>query len=184
MTATACQLVVDVAGYRFDDSDGGASDAGASELEPPPAPGAPGDRPSGDDAVPQGSPTPPIDAGSNPTSEAPLEETPEPLPPEPSSPEPSPTEPRPESSTPDPPEPSTPEPEPLPPDPVNGCSIIEYCYAHQVQDTTDEERCIQRGCALDDAIAECQSEIADTCGIAPAPPFVMITVSGERVILN
>jgi hypothetical protein len=67
---------------------------------------------------------------------------------------------------------------------VSGCSIIQYCYAHQVEDTTDEERCIQLGCSLDEANAECRAEIAVLCGTAPEPPFIMVTLSGQRVILN
>jgi hypothetical protein len=83
-----------------------------------------------------------------------------------------------------PPEPEPLPPEPSPPDPVNGCSIIEFCYAHQVQNTSDEERCIQLGCSLDAAIAECRAEISVRCGSAPRPPYVMVTLAGERVILD
>jgi hypothetical protein len=176
--ATSCQLVVDVADYRFGDRDAGRGDAGASELEPPPTPaplgehrpdGAPPERPSA------------IDAGSNAISEGPTAELPEAPSEEVAE---TPAEEVPEAPAEEVPEPAPDPPPVLPPDPVNGCSIIEYCYAHQVQDTTDEERCIQRGCSLDEAIVECRLEIADTCGIAPQPPFVMITLSGERRVLD
>jgi hypothetical protein len=156
---TACQLVLGVSDYRFSDADAGGA---ISELEPLLGSGAFTDPPEVDaTATP---PQPRVDAGSD-AEAAPPEEEPEP--------EPSPPQPEPEPPA-----------QPSPPDPANGCSIIEFCYAHLVQDTTDEERCIQRGCSLDDAIAECRAEIAETCGRAPQPPYVMITQSGERVILN
>lgn len=157
LMGAACQLVVDVSDYRFSDADAGGA---ISELEPLPSSDAfteSGDADAGATAT-----QPAIDAGGD-GEEAPPEEAPAPIEPEPEPPV---------------------QPEPLPPDPVNGCSIIEYCYAHQVQDTTDEERCIQRGCTLDAAIAECRAEIAERCGTAPRPPYVMITQTGERVILN
>lgn len=160
---TACQLVVDVSDYRFSDADAGGA---ISELEPLPSSDAFTEPRDADAAA---SPTQPVSDSGSDTEEAPAEEEP--------APEPEPTEPELE---PEPPPPA----EPSPPDPINGCSIIEFCYAHQVQDTTDEERCIQRGCSLDDAIAECRAEIAVRCGSAPRPPYVMITQSGERVILN
>jgi hypothetical protein len=154
----ACQLVVDVADYRFSDPDAGGA---ISELEPLPSSDAFTEPRDAGAAPPSTQPV--SDSGSD-AEEEPAEEEPEPEPPAP--------------------EPEPPPAEPSPPDPMNGCSIIEYCYAHQVQDTTDEERCIQRGCSLDEAIAECRAEIAVRCGSAPRPPYVMITQSGERVILN
>jgi hypothetical protein len=158
LAETACQLVVDVSDYRFDDADAGDS---LSELEPRPSAAA---FHAALDADAAATAMAPVSEESGDETAAPPEETPE------SSPEP-------EASPPAPPEPP-------PPDPVDGCSIIEFCYAHQVQNTTDEERCIQRGCSLDAAIAECREEIAVRCGSAPRPPYVMITQAGERVILD
>jgi hypothetical protein len=158
----ACQLVVDVSDYRFSGADAGGA---ISELEPLPSSDVFTEPRDADASAP---PTPVSDSGGDaeeePAEEDPAEEEPEPEPPAP--------------------EPEPPPAEPSPPDPMNGCSIIEYCYAHQVENTTDEERCIQRGCSLDEAIAECRAEIAVRCGSAPRPPYVMITQSGERVILN
>jgi hypothetical protein len=165
LTEVACQLVVDVSDYRFGDADAGGA---VSELEPLPSPDA------FDAALDVDVAAPPIDPVMDEVRDAATmspEETPEPEPSPPAPSEPS-------------PEPEPPTPKPSPPDPVNGCSIIEYCYAHLELDTTDEERCIQRGCSLDAAIAECRAEIAVRCGTAPQPPYVMITQAGERVILN
>jgi hypothetical protein len=156
---TACQFVVDVSDYEFDDRDARAD---VGELQP---------RPTSDASAEPAELDPVLTAGSNGGRAPALEPRPsadagaeaEPLPPES--------------------EPSAPEPE-LPPDPTSACSIIEYCYAYQKENTTDEERCIQLGCSLDEAIAECRAEVAVTCGTAPQPPFVMITLSGERVILK
>jgi hypothetical protein len=168
LAETACQLVVDVSDYRFDDADAGGA---LSELEPRPSSAA---FHAALDAGAAATAMDPVIEESGDEAAAPAEETPEP---EPSPPTPSEPSPEPEASPPAPPEPP-------PPDPVNGCSIIEFCYAHQVQNTTDEERCIQRGCSLDAAIAECRAEIAVRCGSAPRPPYVMITQAGERVILD
>jgi hypothetical protein len=163
---TACQLVVDVSDYRFSDADAGGA---ISELGPlQSSDGFSEPRAADAAATPR---EPGLDSGSD-AEEVPAEQG--------LAPEPEPPEPEPAAAEPDPPPPA----EPSPPDPENGCSIIEYCYAHQVQDTTDEERCIQQGCSLDEAIAECRAEIAVRCGSAPRPPYVMITQSGERVILN
>jgi hypothetical protein len=173
LTEVACQLVVDVGDYRFERTDAGGA---LSELEPLPSPDAFDAAP---DAGVAATPIDPVmDEGSDAATMPPEEMLPEATPgPEPSPPAPSEPSPEPDPSPPAPPEPS-------PPDPVNGCSIIEYCYAHLELDTTDEERCIQRGCSLDAAIAECRAEIAVRCGTAPQPPYVMITQAGERVILN
>lgn len=184
LLATAgCQLFVDLEGYRFELPD---ADEEISTLEPPvsdplgdsPDAGAPDDPddPSGSDSdTPTGSEPPsdpdvPLDPGSGSGTDPGSDPGSEPDP----------------SDDPEPPPEEDPEPEPVPepppPDPTYGCSIIEYCYAHQVEDTTDEERCIQLGCSLDDAIAECGAEIANVCGTAPRPPFVIITLDGERVV--
>jgi hypothetical protein len=177
LTATGCQLVVNVSEYRFEDGDAGA------ELQPPSTPGAPEEPSDTEPAVPRPPATPALDAGSPLAPGPPLEDTPLP----------SPVASEPlvdagaESPEPEPEPPLQPEPplEPeLPPDPMSGCSLIEYCYAYQVEDTTDEERCRQLGCSLDAASAECRTEVAAVCGSAPQPPFVMVTLSGERVILN
>jgi hypothetical protein len=156
---TACQLAMDVSDYRFSDADAGGA---ISELEPLPSSDAFTEPRDADAAA---APTEPVSDSGSDAEEAPAEEEPEAEPPAPE---------------PEPPPPA----EPSPPDLANGCSIIEYCYAHQVQNTTDEERCIQRGCSLDEAIAECRAEIAVRCGSAPQPPYVMITQAGERLILN
>jgi hypothetical protein len=175
--ATACQLAVDVGAYEFDDA--GVQTA---DLEPLPAPGAleGGSPPDADVSAPPPQPAEPADAGSQTTPTVPPEQMTEPPPLDPPPLDPEPLDPEP----PEPLDPEPPEPEPPPPDPENGCSLIEYCYAYQVQDTTDEERCIQLGCSLEAASQECRTEIADVCGTAPLPPFVMITLAGERVILD
>jgi hypothetical protein len=196
LTGTACQLVVNVDAYQFELSDAsagvapleppGSSSAPAEPLDPaigdaaaPAAPNAP--EPGADDGNTAGTPpgAPPDEGGGeSETSPGQSEAEPEPFD---SGPEPPPSGAEPEPADPEPePSPS----EPLPPHPMYGCSLIEFCYAYEVEDTTDEERCIQSGCSLEDASAECRREIAELCGIAPLPPFVLVTLTGERVILN
>jgi len=178
LTGVACQLVVNVDDYRFERSDASAEIA---TLEPPAnsgGSGAPPDDAIGDAAAPPAPIDPDLGAGGGDTSSAAPGDTPDGGQSETS---PNPPEPEPEPSD---PEPETSQPEPLPPHPQYGCSLIEFCYAYEVEDTTDEERCIQSGCSLEDANAECRREIAEECGIAPLPPFVMVTLTGERVILN
>lgn len=165
---TACQLALDLSDYRFDARDAGpdGSPLGSASSDDDP------ERPAPADVAAALEPMAPLgDAGGGEATSATAGDALEPSTPAPN------VEPAPEPEL-------EPEPEPSPPDPVNGCSIIEYCYAHQVQDTTDEERCIQRGCSLDAAIAECRAEIAQRCGTDPQPPFVMITEAGARLTLN
>ena len=187
----ACQFVADVSDYRFEGRDAGAA-VGALESPPdigslddnspgasnPSAPPATPRADADDDTAPEPPETPPN--GRRPTParyrstrrRAPAAAAAPPPPTEPPPTEPPPTDPPPS------------EPPPPPPDPTYGCSYIEFCYAYEVIDTTDEERCIQSGCTFDEADAECRAEIAEVCGIAPQPPFVLFTLSNERVILN
>jgi hypothetical protein len=173
----ACQFLADVSDYRFEARDAGAA---VGALEPPPNVGSVDDDPEGASDAPEPPATPRVDAGDNAAPEPP-ENTPERpptdagAPPVEADPEPPPTQPPPVQPPPV---------QPLPPDPTYGCAYIEYCYAYEVIDTTDEERCIQSGCTFEEAAAECRAEIAEVCGIAPQPPYVLFTLSNERVILN
>jgi hypothetical protein len=185
----ACQFVADVSDYRFEGRDAGGT---VGALEPPPVMRSLDDDPPGAsnapatpraDADDNTAPEPPENTPERPSTDAgaiPVESDAEPPPSEPPPSEPPPTEPPPSEPPPTEPPPS----EPPPPDPTFGCSYIEFCYAYEVIDTTDEERCIQSGCTLDDAETECRAEIAEVCGIAPQPPFVLFTLDNERVILN
>jgi hypothetical protein len=190
----ACQFVTDVSDYRFEGRDAGAA---VGALEPPPDMRSLDDDPPGASNAPalpatpragaddDTAPEPPENTPERPSTDAgaiPIEPDAEPPPTEPPPTEPPPTEPPPTEPPPTEPPPS--EPPPPPPDPTYGCSYIEFCYAYEVIDTTDEERCIQSGCTFEEAEAECRAEIAEVCGIAPQPPFVLFTLSNERVILN
>jgi hypothetical protein len=200
-----CQALVDVSQYRFD-RDGGA---GAAQSQPPPAsddveePAAGQDAGKGGAAAPvsETPPSPPLlpprpatDGGTESSGgeqEPPPSNEPD-LPPEDSADEPdaglTPMEPEP---VPDPP-PMEPEPVPDPPpappapppaDDDNGCSIVEYCEANTVIDTTDEERCQQLGCSVEAALAECRAEVFLVCGNVQ-PPFAFYSLEGVRLELQ
>lgn len=193
LTGLGCQALVDVSQYRFD------RDGGVDTAEPQPPPGA-------DDVA---EPVAAQDAGNGGAVSAPVSEAPSLpplLPPDPAvdagagtelsgaeeepppsdEPEPPPEDPASEDAglTPVEPEPA-PEPPPADPpeDPRNGCSLVEFCLAYQVVDTVDEERCRQRGCSVEAAIAECRVEVLDACG-AVQPPFAFYTLDGERLELQ
>jgi hypothetical protein len=92
-------------------------------------------------------------------------------------------EPEPEPE-PEPDFPPEPEPEPAPPpDPQYSCSLVEFCNADQVDGSGDQERCQQKGCSIDDAIRECIVEVENVCGNVQ-PPYVLVTLANQRLILN
>ena len=153
--AAACQLVVDVSGYSFDP----LPDAGSvAPLEPA--------RPAREDASAPAQldaafavPAPSSDAG-----DAALSEPPQPTP----------------DPTPIPPDLPPPDP---PPHPQYGCSVVEYCNANQADGSGDQERCLQRGCSVEAAINECRQEVRTVCGNV-GPPYVFITLTNQRTVLN
>ena len=190
----SCQALVDVSQYRFD-RDGGVDTAsssppGSSELAEPADDATNADAGHHGAAVSEQLPSPPsfdpehpVDAGTELDSSG--AEDPPDLPPEEPELEPDPGPP-PSEPVPDPPDPEpVPDPPPADPprDPVNGCSEVEFCRAYEVLDTTDEERCIQRGCSVNAAAAECRDEVLFYCG-AVQPPFALYTLDGGRLELQ
>lgn len=175
LTGLGCQALVDVSQYRFDD-DGGTNTG--QPLQPP------GSDAGDDDVADEGGPSPglepepPVDAG------APSDSSGTDDPPPSGEPEPPPDEPEPD---PDPVLPPVDEPEPPPaeppPDPGDDCSLVEFCRAYEALDTIDEERCLQRGCSVEAALAECREEVLFVCGNVQ-PPFVLYTLDGDRLELQ
>ena len=199
LAGLGCQALVDVSQYRFDD-DGGVDTSEPSQPESdelaepaddaadPPAPASP-PQDAGDGRVPGSvseqlpSPVlepPPVDAGTPPESSGTDQTSPPSSESEPPMEEP---EPEPEPVLPPTePEPETPPADP-PPHPEHVCSEVQFCRAFEEIDTTDEERCLQRGCSVDAAAAECREEVLRVCG-AVQPPFVLYTLDGERLELQ
>jgi hypothetical protein len=161
VASTACQLALDT-DYTFTDRDAGI---GIGTLDP---------SPSFDPDVDAGSPLGPVNDGGGADARPPMDDL-EPGPP---------VDDDPGGAEPEPPAPA-PDPE-LPPDPNSGCSVVVYCRAYERLDTTAEELCRQLGCSLDEAIAECRAEMpfASVCGPNSAPPYTIIALSGDELILN
>ena len=158
-----------------------------------------GDPPSDGDqgsagSLAEGPPSPPLlqplsDAGLDESAASEVQDPPSGAEPEPQQEEPEadagpPAE---EVPVPEPPEEEEPVPDPPPvappPDSVNGCSEVQFCEAFRVIDTTDGVRCIQHGCSLEAAAAECRAEVQVYCGNAP-PPFALYTLDGGRLELQ
>lgn len=159
--STACQLAIDT-DYTFTDYDAGT---GLGNLEPLP--------PSEPEADAEPALNSVKDGGAKDAS--------------PPFYDPEPATPPDDDRDPSEPEPLSPQPDPeLPPDPMSGCSVVEYCVAYDRIDTTAEELCRQLGCSLDEAVAECRAEVplASVCGPNSAPPYTIITLSGDEVVLN
>lgn len=58
-----------------------------------------------------------------------------------------------------------------------GCSVVQFCNAPG----SDEARCIQQGCTLSNALAECDREIRDACDEPPLCPWLFVKNNGQRV---
>jgi hypothetical protein len=56
-----------------------------------------------------------------------------------------------------------------------GCSVVEYCNAPG----SDGSRCLQQGCTLTAAIAECETETRQVCG-TPRCPWIFVATGGAR----
>jgi hypothetical protein len=61
-------------------------------------------------------------------------------------------------------------------EPRANCSIVQFCNAPG----SDGSRCIQQGCSLADAEAECQRETVTVCG-APTCPWALVETNGTKL---
>jgi hypothetical protein len=56
-----------------------------------------------------------------------------------------------------------------------GCSVVEWCQAPGFDGT----RCVQTGCSVSAAIAECIADVDFVCG-GPNCPFIFTSITGAR----
>jgi hypothetical protein len=57
------------------------------------------------------------------------------------------------------------------------CSIVQFCNAPG----TDGTRCLQQGCSLTAALAECTTESRAVCG-TPVCPWIFVAIGGARFL--
>lgn len=62
-------------------------------------------------------------------------------------------------------------------DPRANCSIVQFCNAPG----SDGTRCLQRGCDLGTALAECSREAPQVCG-TPVCPWIFVASDGSRFL--
>lgn len=62
-------------------------------------------------------------------------------------------------------------------DPRANCSIVQFCNAPGADGT----RCLQRGCSLGAALAECSDEAPRVCG-TPVCPWIFVASDGSRFL--
>ena len=61
--------------------------------------------------------------------------------------------------------------------PHANCSIVQFCNAPG----SDGTRCLQRGCSLGAALAECSDEAPRVCG-TPVCPWIFVASDGSRFL--
>lgn len=61
--------------------------------------------------------------------------------------------------------------------PRAGCSIVQFCNAPG----SDGTRCLQQGCDLGTALAECSREAPAVCG-TPVCPWIFVASDGSRFL--
>lgn len=61
--------------------------------------------------------------------------------------------------------------------PAVSCSIVQFCNAPG----SDGTRCLQQGCSLDTALAECSREAPAVCG-TPVCPWIFVALDGRRFL--
>jgi hypothetical protein len=61
--------------------------------------------------------------------------------------------------------------------PRTNCSIVQFCDAPGADGT----RCLQQGCTLDQAAAECDREVPQICGTGKCP-WILVTTDGRRFV--